>query len=400
MAALAGLLGVVFLSGGSAATYVADFEAEAGTPAGAATAGLMAGASEDRAVHFGGGGAPPPGPTPPTPPPTPIPACTRYVSTAGNDTSAGSTTAPWRGVGASLAKLEPGDVLCLKPGTYTEEVGLAPPDGTAAARITVRSEDAANRALIDGRFSLSNVSYWTIRDLRFTNPTPTVADNINARVFAMIGGSDNIIEHNEMFDSRYAGVLIGRAGASSEVPMRYTFRHNYVHDTDSAGFYFNPSRYSDGNLIERNVIVNSGSENLKVGWGGDELCAGTNWEAFGAGGTEVRYNTFHNGGFAGSLVIAEPGGLHDIRVHHNIISDPQSERGFPVRYDSTEGCLGDKVYITDNIGFGGTRFSNDFGSSPVNVSHEARNVYPADPQFDAAWRPQNDAAKAYGAFAE
>jgi hypothetical protein len=58
--------------------------------------------------------------------------------------------------------------------------------------------------------------------------------------------------------------------------------------------------------------------------------------------------------------------------------------------------MGDKVYVTDNIGIGGTRFSEDFGDAPVSQSHESGNVWPLDPQLDANYVPRNPAARAYG----
>jgi len=310
----------------------------------------------------------------------------------------------------SLGKVAAGTVLCVMPGTYTEEVVDASlPDGTAAQRVTLKSYDPASPATLDGRFSLSGLSFWTIRDLRFTNPTPTTISGgpttraTDERIVALLGGNDVLFENNEVFNGLYAGVLVGRAGSTSEIPQRYTLRGNYVHDTSAANLYFNVGRWSTGNLIERNRFVRSGTENAKIGWGGQCDGVSTNTDAYGAGQVEFRYNTLHDGGTGGSFIAAEPGGLYDVRVHHNIFSDPQSQRGFLVRYDSTtnstefpNGCLGDKVFVTDNIGIGGTRFSEDFGDAPVDQSHEAGNLWPVDPQFDADFVPGNPAARAYG----
>ena len=96
-------------------------------------------------------------------------------------------------------------------------------------------------------------------------------------------------------------------------------------------------------------------------------------------------------------MIAEPGGVYDVLVHHNIFSDvPGATPGYVVRYYAQSGCLGGRAYVTDNLGYGGTRFSEDFGRSAVNKAHEARNVDPVNPQFDASYRPTNPAAAGYG----
>jgi hypothetical protein len=336
--------------------------------------------------------------------------CTKFVSTTGSDSASGSFSAPWRNVLQSINKVTAGTVLCVMPGTYTQEVvDPSVPDGTATGRVTLKSYDAANRATIDGRFSLSNLSFWTIRDLKFTNPTPTTTSGgsttsiVDRRIVALIGGNDVVFASNEVFNGLYAGLLVGRAGSTSEIPHRYTIRGNYVHDTSAANLYFNTGRWSTGNLIERNRFVRSGTENAKIGWG--DHCDGVanNTDAYGAGQVEFRYNTLHDGGSGGSFIFAEPAGLYDVRVHHNIFSDPQSERGFVVRYDSAtnstefpSGCAGNKAWVTDNVGIGGTRFSEDFGDSAVNQSHESGNAWPVNPQFDANLVPTNSAARAYG----
>lgn len=353
-----------------------------------------------------GAAPPPPASTDPTP--------TRYVATTGSDSNPGTEAQPWRTVLASINKLVPGDVLALQPGTYTEEVvDGALPDGTASARVVLTSADLDTPALIDGSFRLGGLSYWTIRHLRFTNPTPVnfstgapisdpSADLVNSRTVAFTGGNDNIFEHNEVSDGLYAGLLIGRSSATSEVPHRWTVRYNYIHDTGANSIYFNVSRYSTGNLIERNILAHAATECLKVGWGGTDLGPGTtNYDAFGAGETTVRYNTMHDGGTGGIFIAAEPGGLYDVRAYRNIFDDPVSVRGFVVRYDSVEGYLGDKVYVTDNWGYGGTQFSNDFGASPANVAHESGNIYGTDPQLDVddTWLPATTAAQAYGRYA-
>ncbi|MCW2739645.1 MAG: hypothetical protein JWR45_67 [Blastococcus sp.] len=344
------------------------------------------------------------------PPTAPYTDCTNFVASDGNDAAAGSAAAPWRTVLKALNAATAGAVLCVMPGTYVQEVvDSSLPDGTAGRGVTLKSYDPSNRATLDGRFALSNLSFWTIRDLRFTNPTPTTVggapttNNVDRRIVSLLGGNDVLFENNEVFGGLYAGLLVSRAGATSEIPHRYTLRANHVHDTAAANLYFNTGRWSTGNLIERNIFANSGTENAKIGWGDDCRGVATNTDAYGAGEVEFRFNTLSNGGPAGSFMAAEPGGLYDVRVHHNIFSDPQSERGFLVRYDSAtnsaefaRGCAGDRVFVTDNIAIGGTRFSEDFGDSPVSRSHEAGNRWPLDPQFDAAFVPQNPAARAYG----
>lgn len=341
--------------------------------------------------------------------------CTRHVTTTGNDANAGTLAAPWRTVLASINKLSAGAVLCIHPGTYVQDVvDSSLPAGTSTARVTLKSYDTDNRALIDGSFRLTGLVWWQIRDLRFTNPTATVADNVGRRIVYLGNGHDNIFgPNNELFDSVYSGLLVGRSSPTSSTwPMRITVVGNYIHDTH-AGIYFNPGAVSSGHLIERNLIVNSGSENIKVGWGDDCTGYSGGTAGYGAGGTTVRYNTLYNGGFAGNLVIAEPGGQHPVLAYRNLMVDPNSERGFHVRYDSAtntgvntpyeHGCLGDNATVTDNWARGWKSgstaqipFSEDFDDAPLSQARESGNVVGQDPQLNAAYVPQNPAAQPYG----
>jgi hypothetical protein len=335
------------------------------------------------------------------------------MATTGSDANPGTIGSPWRTLQASLPKLVAGDVLGIQPGTYSDgNVFGAIADGTASNPITVTSVDPDNRAVIDANWRVSNASWWRWQKLKITNPTPVTdagvaitdpaTDLVRTRVMSITGGNDNIIDDCEIYDSRYAGLLIGRASSTSEIPHRYTIRNSYIHDTDRVGFYFNVSRYGTGHLIERNVIAHCDSECLKVGWGGSDLGPGTtNYETFGAGEVTVRYNTMYDGGDAGVFIVAEPGGLHDVLAYRNIFQSIRTTPNYVVRYDSVEGWLGDKVYITDNWAYGATLFSQDFDDSATNVSHEAGNVYGTNPalDIDGTWVPAHVPAQAYGRFA-
>src|SRR4051794_711672 len=81
---------------------------------------------------------------------TPAAACTKFIATTGSDSASGSSSAPWRNVLQSLNKATPGAVLCVMPGTYTQEVvDSSVPDGTAAQGVTLRSYDSARPATLD-----------------------------------------------------------------------------------------------------------------------------------------------------------------------------------------------------------------------------------------------------------
>ena len=66
----------------------------------------------------------------------------------GDDANAGTEQQPWKSIGHAVRKLEPGDTLCLRGGTYYEHVAVTA-NGTAKKPVTIRSYPG-ELAIIDG----------------------------------------------------------------------------------------------------------------------------------------------------------------------------------------------------------------------------------------------------------
>ena len=359
---------------------------------GAAALVLLAGAAVLTAVIVGGRGTAE-APLPPSA--GPEPECSYYVSPKGSDEGPGSSTQPWRTINASLAKLVAGNTLCVRAGTYDEEVTAQPPRGNPGARITLTGLGSPDeRPVIHGGFALVDPDYWTISGLRFTNPSPS---NDDQRLVSILGGTGWLFEDNEVVDGPYAGLLVG-ASENSGPPEDYTIRGNVVHGTGATNLYLNPSRFSTGGLVEQNVFFDSGTENVKLGWGGDNGCTGSRFRDFGIGEVTFRYNTLHDAE-RGALIIAEPGGLHAVDVYRNLFT---GEPDHLVRYDSVDGCLGNRVSVRDNAGGLAPKFSEDFGDSPVNRAREHGNVFPIDPEYRSTgadgFVPGNPEAESFGRY--
>ena len=88
---------------------------------------------------------------------------TLYVSPKGDDSNEGSLTQPWRTLEQSFGKLEPGDTLLMRGGTYAEEVraqflAVATPDQPILVRaypgITLADVHAALAYYYDNRASV------------------------------------------------------------------------------------------------------------------------------------------------------------------------------------------------------------------------------------------------------
>jgi parallel beta-helix repeat protein len=111
-------------------------------------------------------------------------SCDRVASTQGSDSSEGSAAAPFRTAQKLLNSLAPGQVGCLRGGTYAGGLRVNH-GGAASAPITLRSYPG-ERALITGRVYVPRGSdYVTVADLALDGnyqaqallPSPTVDAN-------------------------------------------------------------------------------------------------------------------------------------------------------------------------------------------------------------------------------
>lgn len=62
-----------------------------------------------------------------------------YVSTTGNDANSGTLASPWRHIQYGMDKLNPGDTLYVRGGTYQEGIITMKRCGTASAGITIKN---------------------------------------------------------------------------------------------------------------------------------------------------------------------------------------------------------------------------------------------------------------------
>jgi hypothetical protein len=124
-----------------------------------------------------------------------------YISTNGSDSSAGSSSLPWKTFGYAIPKLKPGDSLIVKDGNYTASIGgyvnvscgSSAQNGTASSVITLKAENE-RRARLSGDgtsspLSMRGCSYWIVQGL-----TVSSADNSSVS-----GGGDAIDIRNSSF---------------------------------------------------------------------------------------------------------------------------------------------------------------------------------------------------------
>lgn len=115
----------------------------------------------------------------------------------GDDLADGGRESPWRSVGFAVTKLHAGDTLCLRGGSYFENVAISL-DGTAERPIVIRSFPG-EQAVIDGgiaEFQLSPATAWTLLaederggdgEYRSARAFPNIRDAIGAFADSDIG---------------------------------------------------------------------------------------------------------------------------------------------------------------------------------------------------------------------
>jgi hypothetical protein len=195
---------------------------------------------------------------------TPASATERYVAAGG--TGSGTISAPYGRIEDAIAAAQPGDVVVVAPGAYSERLTTVR-NGTAQAPITLRARDgrgsvvvtASGRVLtiahhyitvdslvLDGQFGLddllrvsSGVTHFTLRNSELRRITRDAVD--------MGAVSDVLIEGSLIHDALNA--TNGRTDAHGIVAgaaRRLTIRNTEVHTFSGDAFQIDPGRSSAG----------------------------------------------------------------------------------------------------------------------------------------------------------
>jgi hypothetical protein len=323
-------------------------------------------------------------------------AGTYFVSTTGSDSNSGAETAPWRTIGASLSKLQPGETLYVRSGTYAEDIrNPVIQAGRADARIRVAAYPG-ERPVIQGLLWLTRPSYWTIDGI---NVTWSTANQATDHMVKMTNGVGWIFENAELWGARsFAGLLV--YGSITGEPANWVIRGNCVRDTWTSpihhvngdhNLYINTGASAGAGLIERNILFNApNGQNVKLGYGRSDPQPGD-----GAANVTVRYNTMYSS--LKNVMVADDS--HHNIIEHNILKS--SKEGYAIRayrLKGTGNVFRNNVFHEFNyLQYGDTGYTL--------VTDGGGNLFPHDPQFDgtgscSAFKPQNTTAQSYGRYAQ
>jgi hypothetical protein len=311
-----------------------------------------------------------------------------YVSPLGSDANPGSIGSPLRTIGLAIRRLQPGQTLYVRGGSYVENIrSPSINSGTPSARITIRNYPG-ERPVLQGLLWLSGASYWTVNGINVTwNPSNSESDHM----VKMTNGVGWIFENSEVWGARsVSGLFV--AGTTIGQPANWVVRGNCVHDTwptndtnQDHNMYVNTGISAGAGLIEHNLFFNApNGENVKLG-------GPTAASYAGSANIVVRNNTLHNA----YQPILLAGGTHDITIEGNIIDDSARDwlvRGFQL--------VGIGNVVRNNLGYGATRLIYD-DPGFLNITDAGGNVFPHDPEFDGtgscnAFHPTDGTAQSFG----
>ncbi len=182
--------------------------------------------------------------------------CSKIASPTGSDSASGTASAPYRTAQTLASSLQPGQVGCLRAGTYSGGIRFGH-GGAAGSPLVVRSYPG-ERALITGRVYLPRGSdYVTVADLNLDSvgqsegalPSPTIDAN-----FATFEGNDVTNDHT--------AICFALGSESWGVANSTTIAGNRIHDcgvmpaaNHDHGIYVDDAvnTHIVGNLIDHNA---------------------------------------------------------------------------------------------------------------------------------------------------
>lgn len=218
-------------------------------------------------------------------------AATYYVATNGNDSAAGSLSAPFRTLTKAVSVVRPGDTVNVRGGVYKETPQISSVNGTASSRIVIQSHPGET-ATFDGTGTARNVNVITLYKSSFVDVVGFEVKNAGQIGICSWGSHhvrilrntvhhswrngiyvgwdafgvsyDNTVDGNTVFNNvlENANRAFPNGGWATGVSMNYTDRgivtNNRIYENDGEGIV---TILSKGTLIEGNEL----SDNFSVG---------------------------------------------------------------------------------------------------------------------------------------
>ena len=226
-------------------------------------------------------------------------ACNRVAAPGGSDGAAGTAGSPYATFQKLAHSLGPGQVGCLRGGTYKENVEVNA-NGAPGAPITIQSFPGERATFLGRLVTDKSSSYLTFRNMTFDGsaapsdgggalkPSPTVhgesiafigneVTNRNTAICFAVGSEDfgraprAVISRNRIHNCGRLPPTNHEHGIYLHSPCCVQVTDNWVYDNADTGIQMFPD--ADGNYIARNIVYGNGDN---ISFGGDSkggVCA-------------------------------------------------------------------------------------------------------------------------------
>lgn len=305
-------------------------------------------------------------------PPPPAVQCDKYAANNGNDSNAGTETAPYATAQKLLSSLTAGKTGCLKGGTYVQDVTFTVGGTSDTSRVTLTTAPGYPQATINGYiYQPPTSNYVTVKNLHVLGRSAA-----GGNLMQMFG------DHARVTDCDIDGNNLNIAGGVSLGFQRRVvgaeIDNNRIHNFGAASSIYYHGIYvafSDGADIHDNTIY----DNI----GGYGI---TFWPS--GSGSHVHHNTFDGNG--GSIQIAgqkdpKGGPSSNNEFDHNILSNPVRSPNYNTQIfwgsfssDQTNAGTGNTVH--DNIYWNGQLDPGSAYGAKAGVTYTANTL--ADPQYE------------------
>jgi parallel beta-helix repeat protein len=197
--------------------------------------------------------------------------CTRVAAPGGSDSAAGTEAAPFASAQQLVDSLGPGDVGCLRQGTYEEDVTINHGGTGEDSRVVVRSFPG-ERAKVSGRFYVPDrANYVTIEGLDLDghdSPACAPGSTCTNLPSPTVDGDHVIFQDNDV-TNRHVGICFNLGAAGYGRGEDDVIQRNRIHDcgridpvsNHDHGIYL---AYSDGAKILSNVIYDNADRGIQL----------------------------------------------------------------------------------------------------------------------------------------
>src|SRR3954470_2486092 len=150
------------------------------------------------------------------------PDCTRVAAPGGSDSAAGTAAAPFASAQRLVDSLSPGNVGCLRQGTYHENVTVNHGGSSESARVPIRSYPG-ERAGVAGRLYVPDrANYVTVEQLDLDgHDSPPCSSKPGCVLPSPTVNGDHVVFQGDDVTNRHNGICfnLGAAGYGRAVDV-------------------------------------------------------------------------------------------------------------------------------------------------------------------------------------